>query len=178
MNLNKVVKISFGIVTGLLVGTVLVACAKETSEALGSSEINITSEVVSEDLDYTYTPSFTDEEAQAFIDKYVDVSSAHIEVYNPVDYSMAYYDLTDEQVEKVKGMLEFATVDIEKDSSFADFTTTLHMFNENGDYVYVVALEADKTTMYCEPGELKCDNLADYMEVLAMNVKKEVLEDN
>lgn len=201
--MDTTVKIAFTCLTSLLVGTVLVACAKETKEVVeisnttavevsteftdelkeslsSPSDLEMTNEedILSNDSDYTYIPSFTEEEAQEFIDRYVDVSSAHIEVYNPIDYSVAYYDLTDEQVSKVKDILSTATVDITKDSSFADFTTTLHMFDDSGAYVYVVALEADKETMYCEPGELKSENLSDYMEVLAMNAKlPELVED-
>ena len=102
-------------------------------------------------------------EANSFLKTADNAMNARIEYCNPNDYRMSYYKLTDEELKNIKDMLKNAYVNIEKPSYLADFRTALHMFDTNEEYVYVISLNSDNKTMYCQYGELICDGLADYL---------------
>lgn len=106
---------------------------------------------------------YTDEKASEFISQYKNAVTAHVEYCDPSDYTMYYKSLTADELKEAKSYLRDATVDIEGNSSMADFTYTLHMFDDVGNYVYVVAVNNDKTTMFCEPGNVNADGLADFI---------------
>ena len=117
----------------------------------------------SSDYDSVFVSRFTEEAANDYIKDIDKAVSAHFEYCRPDDWKMLSCDLTEQELDKVKEFIKDASVDVSKNSGYSDFTYTIHLFDEQGKYVYVIALNADKESLYVEPGGLVCDGLADYM---------------
>lgn len=107
---------------------------------------------------------------------YADAKTAHVEYYSSVTYQTVSFDLTEEELEKLKELMANGTYRYTEDYLDADYTYTLHLFDDTGAYLYVVEVEADKETMYCEQGELFCEGLAKYIVSLCENKYMETLE--
>jgi hypothetical protein len=161
-------------ITGVLMtgcsqtATKTVETAAEVSTETLDMSLESTLEDVTEESDEgiireEYAREFTQEDADEFIAAYENAVVAHVEYCRPDDYEMLYYDLTDEDLNAVKELLATSTVDTTVSSGDADFTTTLHMFDDVGNYVYVIALNEDDETMFIEPGQFHCDGLTDLL---------------
>ena len=110
-----------------------------------------------------YNHRYTDESALDFMATYKNAKKAHIEFCNPSDYEMRYYTLTEDELASFMKLMEGANLDREKSSVLADFTYTLHLFDEDDNYVYVIAVDEDKKSMCLQPGGLECDGLAEFI---------------
>jgi len=119
------------------------------------------------DMDSVFYQKYTEKAAIDFVSRFDKATFAHLEYCRPDDWKMLYYDLNEQELSTIKHFLSMAQVDLSKNSGNADFTYTIHLFDEEGNYVYVVALNKDKKSMYVEPGGLVCDGLADLMVSLA-----------
>lgn len=114
-----------------------------------------------------YNGRFSDESALVFLDTYKNTQKAHIEFCNPGDYEMRYYTLNEEELSKFMDLMSKASLDRNVSSAMADFTYTLHLFDEEDKYVYVIAVDSDKESMYIEAGGLNCDGLAEFIVSLS-----------
>lgn len=124
----------------------------EVDETVATEEVN---EIV---IEGEVAKVYTKEEALNYLER---CSNADTAVYHYYD-ELVYY-LSNEELDSLKKLILESDVDVNKNPFDADFSSTLHMFDKEGNYVYVIAVNLDKKTTYFEPGEIKNESLTAFI---------------
>lgn len=69
------------------------------------------------------------------------------------------YTFTEDELINLKEILHKASIDRTKDSNKASFTYQIDLFDRHGDYVFVIAMDSDRETIYVEDGMVESNEL-------------------
>lgn len=83
-------------------------------------------------------------------------------------------DLSKEQIEKIKDILQRTKINPEVDPYQSDFRYTLSLYDSLGDYIFVVVMDSDKTTMYVEGGGCESLELKDMLNNIIQTMEESI----
>lgn len=106
---------------------------------------------------------YSDKEAKDYLNNCLNTDTAVFKYYdNTSDKEYVYY-LSESDIDNLTNLLIHSNVDTTKNSLNADFTYTVHMYDREGNYVYVVSVDKDEKTTYYEPGLIDNNDLTHYI---------------
>lgn len=106
---------------------------------------------------------FTDD----FFRDVMKTESATFDYYPPYPSEQNFENkLSKSEIRKIKEILHTATIDKTQDSSKSTKTYTLSLYDRHGNYVFVIAMDDDKKTIYVEDGLVESKELNDFMNSL------------
>lgn len=97
--------------------------------------------------------------------------------YFPTDMGQSWkVKLSEEQVEKIKDILHRVDINPDIDPYQSDFRYTLSLYDSLGDYIFVIAMDTDKTSMYVERGGCESSELNTMLNNIIQAMEDDNLE--
>lgn len=106
---------------------------------------------------------YSDKEAKDYLTNCLNTDTAVFKYYDNMSDKEYVYYLSESDIDNLTNLLIHSNVDTTKNSLNADFTYTVHMYDREGNYVYVVSVDKDEKTTYYEPGLIDNSDLTNYI---------------
>lgn len=106
---------------------------------------------------------YSEVEAKDYLNNCLNTDTAVFKYYDSTNDKEYVYYLSKSDINQLTNLLINSNVDTTKNSLNADFTYTVHMYDKEGNYVYVVAIDKDEKTTYYEPGLIDNSELTNYI---------------
>lgn len=106
---------------------------------------------------------YSEKEAKDYLNNCINTDTAVFKYYDSTNDKEYVYYLSKSDIDKLTNLLISSNVDITKNSLNSDFTYTVHMYDKEGNYVYVVSIDNDEKTTYYEPGLIDNSELTHYI---------------
>lgn len=106
---------------------------------------------------------YSDKEAKDYLNNCLNTDTAVFKYYDSINDKEYVYYLSKSDINTLIDLLINSNVDTTINSLNADFTYTVHLYDNEGNYVYVVAIDKDEKTTYYEPGLIDNSELTNYI---------------